>query len=171
MLVLSSVALAAVLAGCGSGSGGSTSASPTANEHDQGVKFAQCMRKHGIQMDDPKPGKGVEIRVRSEDEAKMKAATKACQAYAPERDSKGTMSAEDLDRMTKLAQCLRRNGMDVADPKPGQPFTIKTKKENAAKSDQAMKTCNKELGMPEPEKGGGPGTSRSGSSGSTGSGS
>ena len=60
----------------------------------------------------------------------------------PIQEGEGPMSAEELDRMTKLAQCLRRHGLDVKDPKPGQPFTIKSQKASGAKTEKAMKTCN-----------------------------
>src|SRR4051812_5704604 len=102
LLVLSSVALAAALAGCGLGPGGSTSASPTTDPQDQMVKYVQCMRKHGIQMEDPKPnGGGLRMRTGPGGEAKLKAAEQACKAFMPTREGTGKMSAADLDRMTK----------------------------------------------------------------------
>jgi hypothetical protein len=165
LLALSSVALAAALVGCGNGGpGGSTPTSTTANAHDQAVKFAQCMREHGIDMEDPKPGQGgFRIRAQEGSEAKMKEAQKACRALSPDQEGDGQMSAEELDRMTKLAQCLRRHGLDVKDPKPGQPFTIKSQKASGAKTEKAMKTCNAEAGMPD-----GPGSGGVAGSGSNG---
>lgn len=157
LLAISSVALAAALVGCGSGSEGSTSANPTADAVDQGVKYAQCMRKNGIQMEDPKPGEGIRMLAKPGNEAKMKAAEAACKAFAPTRNGNGKMSAEDLDRQTKLAQCLRRHGLDVEDPKPGQPFHLEMRKENEQKTNEAMKTCSAEAGMPTPGSDGGPG--------------
>jgi hypothetical protein len=107
------------------------------------------MREHGIDMKDPKPGGGpTTFKVQAKDAGKFEAAQKACKAYAPTMDGPGTMSAQELDRLTKLAQCLRRNGVDAADPKPGQPFQIKSRKGNAAKTDAAMKTCEREVGPP-----------------------
>jgi hypothetical protein len=158
LLALSSVALAAALVGCGNGSdGSSSSASPTVDPHDQGVKFAQCMRKNGIDMEDPKPGQGgVRIRVQEGGEAKLKAAEQACKAYRPKDEAEGKeMTAEELDKQTKLAQCLRRKGIDVEDPKPGQPFTMKMRSGNEAKTNAAMKTCHREAGLSEPGDGGG----------------
>ena len=156
VLVLGSVALAVSLAGCGLGAGASPSASPTMDPHDRAVKYVQCMRQHGIQMEDPKPGDGgIRMRGGPGGEAKLKAAETACKAFAPIREGTGKMSAAELDRMTKLAQCLRRNGVDVKDPKPGQPFTIRTTTQNAAKTDKAMKTCQKEVGLPRNPSGSG----------------
>ena len=155
LLVLSSVALAATLVGCGNDPG-STSASPTVDAQDQGIKYAQCMRKHGIQMEDPKPGGGISMRMRQGDEGKLKAAETACKAYAPVRQAKGKESAEDLDRQRKLAQCLRRNGLDVKDPKPNEPFRIRSSRKDEAKMKRAMQTCAAEVGMPTPGSGSGP---------------
>jgi hypothetical protein len=50
---------------------------------DQMLKFAQCMRQHGVQMADPKPGEGITLSGKPGSEAKMQAAQKACQQYAP----------------------------------------------------------------------------------------
>jgi hypothetical protein len=157
LLALSSVALAAALVGCGgNGQGGSGSASPTVDAQDQGIKYAQCMRKHGIQMEDPKPGGGISMRMKQGDESKLKAAETACKAFAPVRTGPGKNSAEDLDRMRKLAQCLRRNGLDVKDPKPNEPFQIKSTHKDEAKMKKAMQTCSTEVGMPTPGSGQGP---------------
>jgi hypothetical protein len=52
----------------------------------QMVAYARCMRQHGINIPDPKPGEGIGIDgstgVNPED-PKYKAADQACQQYAP----------------------------------------------------------------------------------------
>ncbi|HEX6467957.1 MAG TPA: hypothetical protein VF069_02600 [Streptosporangiaceae bacterium] len=58
---------------------------------DQMLKFAQCMREHGIDIPDPQPGQPLRFRVNKGSEAKMQAAQKACQQYAP-GGGKGTTS-------------------------------------------------------------------------------
>jgi hypothetical protein len=50
---------------------------------DQMLKFAQCMRQHGVDVPDPQPGQGIQMRVNKGSEAKVEAAQKACQQYAP----------------------------------------------------------------------------------------
>lgn len=154
LLALSSVALAAALVGCGGGTGGSPTASPTLSDQDRALTYVQCMRKNGIQMEDPEPGGGVRLRVQPGMESKLKAAEQACKAFSPMREGQGKMSAEDLDRMTKLAQCLRRNGLDVKDPKPGEPFQLKSSAQGAAKTEKAMRACEKEVGAPDRISGG-----------------
>jgi hypothetical protein len=154
LATLSSVALAAALAGCGGSSGGSSSAGSTSAPSDQGVKFAQCMRKHGVQMEDPKPGEGEGLTLHRGGQEKVDAAMKACKAFAPVREGNGKMSAKDFDQLTRLAQCLRRNGIEAQDPKQGQPFRIKAARKGDQKAEAAIKTCHAEVGMPEPGSGG-----------------
>jgi hypothetical protein len=148
LLVLGSTILAVALAGCGGANDSSSSASPTADREEMGLKFAQCMRQHGVAMEDPKPGGGIRITANDKNAAKVEAAQKACQKYAPMMQADPKQQAEDLDRMTKLAQCLRRNGIQVEDPKPGQPFAIKSKKGDGAKTEKAMRTCQAVAGGP-----------------------
>jgi hypothetical protein len=59
---------------------------------DQMVKFAQCMRQHGVDVPDPQPGQGLQFRVNKGSEAKLQAAQKACQQYAPGGGAKGSTS-------------------------------------------------------------------------------
>lgn len=59
---------------------------------DQMVKFAQCMRQHGVDVPDPQPGKGIQLKVNKGSEAKFQAAQKVCQQYAPGGGAKGSTS-------------------------------------------------------------------------------
>lgn len=144
------------LAGCGSHGGGGAAASSSANAQDAGVKFAQCMRQHGVKMADPDPG-APNIRVTGGklDEANMNAAMEACRKYSP----KGALDPNDpqaRDRMLKMTQCLRKHGVQVADPQPGQGIKIQVKRGDA-KAQQAMEACRKlvpQSGRPSPRSGG-----------------
>jgi hypothetical protein len=46
--------------------------------------------------------------------------------------------------MLKTAQCLRRHGVNVADPQPGQGLNIQIRGDKA-KMQQAMEACRKEV--------------------------
>ena len=153
LLVLGSTILAVALAGCGSANGSSSGASPTADRQDLGVKFARCMRQHGVPMEDPKPGGGVTLKLDKATEDKVDAAQKACAEFSPMQAGDPQQRAEDLERLTRMTQCLRRNGIPVEDPKPGKAFSIKGLRGNEAKTQAAMKICQKEAGMPDPEGG------------------
>jgi hypothetical protein len=125
--------LTLILAGCGSG-GGSDDGIASANgkgskdskdsdgtsEEDReaaGLKFAKCMREHGIEMEDPKGGR-ISIKGGPGQEEAMKKAQEACQKYLPkisEADRK-----KGNERGLEFAQCMRKNGVEkFPDPKGG----------------------------------------------------
>jgi len=146
--LLAIAALPLILTGCGSGSPHAKSSSST-NAADQGVKFAQCMRQHGVPMADPTNG---QIRIQMtggpQDQSKMDAAQQACKQYAPKLNQAGGQSAQDRDHALKLAECLRKHGFNVPDPQPGQGMKITSTgdPQSGAKIDAAMKTCQQEAG-------------------------
>ncbi|MFI9848503.1 hypothetical protein ACIHFD_66675 [Nonomuraea sp. NPDC051941] len=135
--------LVAFAVGCGSGQGdtgvasvavGSSakpSASPaptgTADPQEQGRKFAQCMRDHGIPMEDPDPngGGGLQAIGENADKKKVMDAVAACQAYAPFKDRKN-LDPEQVDKLRELARCMRENGVDWPDPNPDGSFSSGT---------------------------------------------
>ncbi|MFF4616931.1 hypothetical protein [Nonomuraea jabiensis] len=135
--------LAAFAVGCGGRQGGTgvasvaaassakpaASASPTgtADPQEQGRKFAQCMRDHGIPMEDPDPngGGGLQAIGENVDKKKVTDAIQTCQAYAPFKDRKN-LDPEQVDKLRELAQCMRENGVDWPDPNPDGTFTSDT---------------------------------------------
>jgi hypothetical protein len=50
---------------------------------DANLKFAQCMREHGVNVPDPKPGEGLKIQAQDGDKAKIEAAQKECRQHLP----------------------------------------------------------------------------------------
>jgi hypothetical protein len=120
-LALASIALGA----CGAGDPATAGTGDRRAEFRQAaVKFAGCMRDHGIDMPDPKPGQGGGIRlggpdIGPQDQAKMEAAQKACQKYlesvkppqlTPEQQQKFRAQA------LKFARCMREHGVNMPDP-------------------------------------------------------
>jgi hypothetical protein len=165
-------ALPLALAACGTApaaddgvvsAGGGTakaSASPTASmsEQEAGVKFAQCMREHGIPMNDPQAGR-IQVRVpRGMSEAKAKEAQKACDPIMQSVVHKGdrTMDPQEFDRMVKFAQCMRKHGIDVPDPKPGEGLQMMIKGGQKEKVEAAQEACKEfEPGAPKMSTDGG----------------
>jgi hypothetical protein len=142
--IAAAVVLGSALLACGGESTATPSASRT-SDVDPEVQFAQCMRKNGYQMDDPVPGKPVQIRINPQTQAKFEAAQKACAAYAPKPPTSGPQASADYDRQLKLAQCLRKHGVDAPDPQPGKPFTFKQTQGNADTAAKALDTCQREI--------------------------
>ena len=135
------VALAG-LAGCGAHGASGATASSSANAQDASVKFAQCMRQHGVNVVDPKPGdRGVRITAKNMSESQLNAAMQACRKYSPMKP----MDPNDpkaRDQMLKMAQCLRAHGVQVADPQPGQGIQLRVNKGDT-KTQQAAEACRK----------------------------
>jgi hypothetical protein len=133
--------LALGLAGCSSGGppgavaslgGGSSSAAPSGGagqqtddpaEQDARLKFAQCMRRHGVNMPDPVPGHAMPALTAPNAAAqqKIKDADTACAALLP---NGGQSTPAQTERALKFAQCMRQHGVDVPDPKGGSGMSL-----------------------------------------------
>jgi hypothetical protein len=145
LLAVAALAVAAVLTGCG-GSGGQHTAVPTSTSAgDQVIRFAQCMRQHGINVPDPAPGSGrITINPQGSTDAQIQAAQEACRKYRPETSN--PRDGADSDRMVRLARCLRRHGVNVADPQPGQPLKINDQGQDRQQLQQANQACQQGVG-------------------------
>jgi hypothetical protein len=129
------------LSGCGAGdddpeipSAGSGSPasddSPSApsgeatSRDDMLLRYAQCLRRHGVDVEDPESGEGIQLQIESEEEqATADAAQKACEQYAPPPGEEDP-EAERED-MLETARCMREHGVETfPDPKPGEGIGI-----------------------------------------------
>jgi hypothetical protein len=126
-------------------SGSTASAAPSPSASGDALKFAQCMREHGVNVPDPEPGSnGIQIRIKGKtDQAKVEAAQQACKKYSPIGNGPATMDPAFQDAVLKFAKCMREHGVNMADPKvdggrvmiggPGMnPDSPTVKKANAA---------------------------------------
>ncbi|GGU99378.1 hypothetical protein GCM10010182_15430 [Actinomadura cremea] len=112
----SGVASAGGEAAAGAGAGAEKSLSP----EEMGVKFAQCMRENGVQMEDPKPGGGLTLNAKGVDKKVMEKAQEACREFSPMENGRPP-NAEDQERAREHAECMRENGVEAfPDPKPNQ---------------------------------------------------
>ncbi|MBT2231249.1 hypothetical protein [Nonomuraea sp. NEAU-A123] len=130
-LLLAVPVLALALTACGAKAGegdvasasGSTtspaaSASASTDRRAAGLKFAQCMREHGVDMPDPEPNGPVAIQQRPGDEQKVQKAQEACKQFmqaAVGEKGKG-LDPQKQDLLVKFAQCMRQHGIDMPDP-------------------------------------------------------
>jgi hypothetical protein len=151
---------ALVLGGCGGGSksepgvasagSSSSSTSPGAGSssgisEDQLLKFAHCMRANGIDMPDPKPDGGtVKLGPADGDQTKYDAAVHKCKQFAPA----GMGNANDpaaQDRLQKIGDCLRKQGLDVTDTARGPQINGDP---SAQKVQAANQYCASHVGHP-----------------------
>ncbi|MFG1690303.1 hypothetical protein ACGFNP_59855 [Nonomuraea sp. NPDC049269] len=135
----------------GIASAGKGTATPTASrsvsETDRQaaqLKFAQCMREHGVNMPDPGADGSVMLRQKKgEDPSKMKKAMEACQPLM--KDVIGDkvnqpMDPKQRDQMVKFARCMREHGVDM--PDPGAKGEIKIKMRGGEKKlQEAQEAC------------------------------
>lgn len=128
------LALALALTGCSSDDGGGRvataqssgkekpDAKPSMGERDRALKFAQCMRQNGVEMEDPKEGGRVIVKARKKgSKALMDKAMEKCREYQPRGGGiGGKADPQAVAAMQKYAKCMRENGVaEFPDPKPG----------------------------------------------------
>ena len=162
VLAVGGAALALLLAGCGGGDNSShvasvSSPNPTSSsatpapgggnsgkgaELDQYRKYAECMRKHGYDMKDPDPS-GNEVAGINPNDPKFAPAEEACKSVEPT----GSQNPDDpalLDKERKYAECMRQNGINIPDPKPGEGMALANGDD--PKYPAAAAACQKLLG-------------------------
>ncbi|QNE22956.1 hypothetical protein F1D05_15885 [Kribbella qitaiheensis] len=136
--VLAAATLTLVLSGCGAkaednqvasgggaqGTAGPSSAPASLSRDEKGVKFAQCLREHGINVQDPEPGKGIQLKIDPSSgvaKADVDKAMEACKQYDPQADGTNNANPQAEENGRKFAECMRKNGVEkFPDPKPGQ---------------------------------------------------
>ena len=102
---------ALVLAACGSSS---TPHAAASNDHAVGVKFATCMRDHGVpNFPDPEADSGVQIPVSlaKNPSPAFTSAMYACKYLIPANTQPPVASASQKAAALKLAQCMRKHGV------------------------------------------------------------
>jgi hypothetical protein len=109
------------VAACGSDPGSEPAADRQEKMEDAALKFARCMREHGIDMADPQPGqRGIRIeQPKGVSPQKMEAADKACRKYL-EAVKPPELSEDEQKEFKEAAlahaKCMRDHGIDFPDP-------------------------------------------------------
>lgn len=172
LLPLATLALAALIsmisAGCGSSAPsdtGAVSSSGAASNpgtggnkkltaRDKAVKFAGCVRAHGVSdFPDPNP-KGEFVYGVSVSPAMFQKAVEACKDLQPPGALSSKRTPQQQSASLKFAQCVRDNGVkDFPDPVSGEPLvdTTKIPSTNTGNGmtvlNAAMQACGKVLGL------------------------
>jgi hypothetical protein len=129
LAALATVAL--IGAGCGSdapsdaeiAASSDAAVSKKLSARDKAVKFAECIRQHGVSdFPDPNAKNEFEYGV-SVSPAVWKKATTACKALQPPGTLSSKRTPEEQSASLRLAQCVRANGVkDFPDPVNGEPI-------------------------------------------------
>ena len=126
---LAMVALISVIgAGCGSNAPAETGAATSGADkkltaRDKAVKFAECIRAHGVSdFPDPNAKNQFDYGV-SVTPAVWNQATTACKDLQPPGTLSGKRTPEQQSASLRFAQCIRDNGVkDFPDPINGEPL-------------------------------------------------
>ena len=125
--------VAVIAAGCGSNGPARTSATATASPEkasarEKAVRFAECIRAHGVaDFPDPNAKNEFEYGV-SVTPAVWKRATAACKDLQPPGTLSSKRTPKEQSGALKFAQCMRDNGVkDFPDPTNGEPLVDTTK--------------------------------------------
>ena len=139
---LALVALISLIsAGCGSdapsktGTTGSSGTSPTgaggntqATAQDKAVKFAECIRGHGVPHFPDPDAKGDFVFGIDVSPAVWARAVDACEDLEPPGALSGRRSPRQQSDALRFAQCVRENGVkDFPDPANGEPLIDTTR--------------------------------------------
>jgi hypothetical protein len=130
-LILPLAAASLALSACGgAGADNATAGSDRRAEfREAALKFAKCMREHGVDMPDPKfDGGRVELRIGGPGDPKanettMRQAQEACRKYMESvkpPDISEQQKREFKDRALRFARCMREQGIDMPDPQFGE---------------------------------------------------
>jgi hypothetical protein len=140
---LAAVALVALIcAGCSNAPAHNSAGDTAAANHDQAVKFAECMRNNGVsQFPDPDASGTFTIdgvvngSSLDPNSAAWKNAIDACKDLEPAGFTGTKRTAEQQQGALKFAQCIRDNGVpDFPDPTADGPLIDTTRIPSASRT-------------------------------------
>ncbi|RJL31461.1 hypothetical protein [Bailinhaonella thermotolerans] len=134
------------------GSGGKPAAAaptPTQDQHDLGLKYAQCMRENGVELPDPEPGKPFTMRFDgSVPREKVQKAMDACKRFAPFKEG-AAKDPKRADAMRAMSQCMRDNGVEkFPDPTDAGGIQIGPEVGDDPDFQEAQKKCQRDFPAP-----------------------
>jgi hypothetical protein len=135
LAALALIAMLALISGCGASAPPSTGTGNSGGNNtlahaQNGVKFAECMRSHGV-SNFPDPGASGKLTIDAVANGSsldtstpaFKQAISACKNLEPAGFTGGKRSYQQQSAGLKFAQCIRANGVkDFPDPVNGQPL-------------------------------------------------
>lgn len=113
--------LAVVAAGCGASSKAASSTT-TATHSLAAIKYARCMRSHGVNVLDPDQNGNIQIAAPDTPKAVVNRAQQACQKLRTAALGVGLNAkqhARALAQFTKFTHCMRAHQIPMADPITG----------------------------------------------------
>jgi hypothetical protein len=138
----------------GTASSNGTADNKNATDQNQAVKFAECIREHGVPHFPDPDAKGDFVFGIDVTPAVWQKAVHACKALEPPGALSGKRSPKQQSAALRFAQCIRENGVkDFPDPGNGDPRVDTTKIPSSNRPggmtilNAAMKKCGSVLGL------------------------
>lgn len=121
-----------------------------ADREDAELAYAQCMRDNGYtEFPDPTPDGGIRFQITPDSAPRFEKAANACRDLAPEGMRDEDVTAEQMDALLKLAQCVRDNGVpEFPDPTARGNFDLGSTRLGPGdqRLEAAMAVCRAESG-------------------------
>jgi hypothetical protein len=92
------------------------SAISSTDRHEAELKYAKCMRDHGVDMPDPDPNGPLTVKGHPGDEQAQQQAQEACKSFLPGGGDPPKLSPADVAKLQKYSKCMRQHGIDMPDP-------------------------------------------------------
>jgi hypothetical protein len=127
---LALMGMTALISACGSSTPADTGGNDAAANHGKAVKFATCMRSHGV-SDFPDPNASGTLTLDAvvngssldPNAPAFKRAVGACQDLEPTGFTGNKRTPQQQEYALKFAECVRANGVpDFPDPTPNGPL-------------------------------------------------
>jgi hypothetical protein len=162
LLAFPLVAASLAFAACGDDDE-STAASPEesrAEFRQAALDYAECMREHGIDVPDPKPGEGggVLLERRGPDTAATRKAEDECRKHLEKVDPPEFSPEEEQEfreQALEFARCMRGEGIDFPDPTFGEDGRVQMRMgagedpRQDPRFEEAFEKCGDGLGPPD----------------------
>ncbi len=122
---------------CGGSDAGDRPQGAGERAQDGALRFARCIREHGVNMPDPEvggngmvkiapgPGQGDDMRPEN---PKVRRAMAACEKHLPQGgpgEVDEQQAARFQDDFVRYARCMREHGVNMPDPGPNGGFVFK----------------------------------------------
>jgi hypothetical protein len=146
------------LTACG-GSGGSDPSGETAEQkaNSQTVRFAKCLREHGVHAETNSGPKGFGIHIsggpapggKEGPPPPFKLAQGACKRYAPTGPFESlspAQKAEEKQKAVEFARCLRSHGVEVPDPGTSGVLELNNIDPQSTTFQSAQNACHSVMG-------------------------
>jgi hypothetical protein len=138
------------IASAGGPAGAAATGGPSAGSDGRanGIELARCLRRNGVDAGDPAGAGGKPVIAEGTDQGEVDAAMATCRELAPNYGQPApAMDEATLAMWREWAACLRGEGIDAEDPRPGdaRPSIPEAPRGQGAALTVAMEVCNKVL--------------------------